>query len=202
MAGHVTGNRNGAICVFCGSSPGHAPGYLALARRLGTAMAKRGVGLVYGGGGVGLMGETARAVLDAGGDVIGVIPEFLTRLEVALETAPVEIVDNLHERKARMAALCDGYIILPGGIGTLEEVVEVMSWARLKLHQKPIIFLDEGGYYDGFFTFIEHAVKEGFMPEWAARQPQRTSDVNEAITLALPVNRASTITGLSAPKLV
>ncbi len=135
------------LCVFCGSSPGANSQYAALARRLGALLARRGLGLVYGGGNVGLMGVLADAVLKDGGHVIGVIPQALVDLEVAHSGLPdLRIVGSMHERKALMADLADGFIALPGGIGTLEEFCEILTWAQLGLHQKPCGLINVAGY--------------------------------------------------------
>ena len=184
--GSIGANPPGeAICVFCGSSHGRDPAFAETARLLGATLAERGIRLVYGGGGVGLMGETARAALNTDGDVIGIMPRFLAEREVASDTSPLELVDTLHQRKARMAELSDGYIILPGGIGTLEEVVEVMSWARLALHEKPIVFLDVNAYFAGFFTFLAHTIEQGMTPSWVGDMAQRATTVDDAIRRAL-----------------
>ena len=133
------------LCVFCGASPGRTPAYAALAREVGTGLAARGIGIVYGGGRVGLMGALADAALAAGGEVVGVIPRRLVDRELAHPgLTELDVVDTLHERKARMAELADGFIALPGGLGTLEELAEVASWAQLELHRKPIGLLGPG----------------------------------------------------------
>jgi len=151
------------ICVFCGSSPGANTKYTALAAQLGHLLARRGTGLVYGGGNVGLMGVLANAVLDGGGDVIGVIPQALFDLEVAHTGLPdLRVVGSMHERKALMADLADGFIALPGGIGTLEEFCEILTWAQLGLHQKPCGLINAEGYFDHLITFLDHAVAERF----------------------------------------
>lgn len=152
------------LCVFCGSSVGDAPAYLEAARDLGRRLAERGIGLVYGGAKVGLMGALADAALAAGGEVYGVIPEKLRGLEVAHEgLTELFLVDSMHARKATMATLSDGFIALPGGFGTLEEVFEVTTWTQLNYHEKPIGVLDVNGYYAGLQAFVEHAVRVGFV---------------------------------------
>lgn len=152
------------LCVFCGASPGRDPAYAALARAVGAGLAGRGIGLVYGGGRVGLMGAVADAALDAGGEVIGVIPSRLVDRELAHRgVTDLRVVGSLHERKATMAELSDGFIALPGGYGTLEELAEVVSWAQLDLHTKPIGLLGPGGYWDGLLAWLDHAVAEGFI---------------------------------------
>ncbi len=152
------------LCVFCGSSVGDVPAYLEAARDLGRRLATRGVGVVYGGAKVGLMGALADAALEAGGEVYGVIPEKLRGLEVAHEgLTELFVVDSMHARKATMATLSDGFIALPGGFGTLEEVFEVTTWTQLNYHEKPIGMLDVNGYYAGLQAFVEHAVRVGFV---------------------------------------
>ena len=154
----------GAVCVFCGSASGRDPRHASDAAALGRALAEAGVTMVYGGGGVGLMGAAARAALSAGGRVIGVIPRFLQTPELALAEAELVTVASMHERKAEMFARADGFAVLPGGVGTLEEAVELLSWARLNLHRKPIVFLDVAGYWTPLFELIAHSVEEGFTP--------------------------------------
>lgn len=153
-----------ALCVYCGSSPGERPEYAAAAEELGRELADRDVTLVYGGGRVGLMGAVADAALDAGGDVHGVIPESLEAKEIAHSgLTRLDVVDSMHERKARMADLADGFVALPGGFGTLEEIVEVLTWAQLGFHQDPCGFLDVAGYYDDLVAFFDHQRAEGFV---------------------------------------
>ena len=152
------------ICVFCGSSPGNDPAYAELAHAVGEGLARRGIGLVYGGGRVGLMGVVADAALAEGGEVIGVIPRAMVDRELAHSGATeLRIVTTLHERKAVMAELSDAFIALPGGLGTLEELAEVVSWAQLELHAKPIGLLNVDGYYDHLIAMIDHMVSEGFL---------------------------------------
>jgi hypothetical protein len=158
------------ICVFCGASPGVDPAYLSLARSVGAGLAGRGIGVVYGGGRVGLMGALADAALDAGGEVIGVIPQGLVDRELAHPGLDgLRIVGTLHERKAVMADLADAFIALPGGLGTLEELAEVVSWAQLQLHAKPIGLLapgsggTPGGYWAPLVAWLDQAVAEGFV---------------------------------------
>lgn len=152
------------ICVFCGSSRGRHPGYLVAAAALGSALAQRGIGLVYGGASVGLMGEVAGAALAAGGDVIGVMPRALVDREVAHRgLADLRVVGSMHERKAMMAELADGFVALPGGLGTLEELFEIWTWAQLGDHAKPCALLDIQGYYGKLLAFLDQAVAEGFI---------------------------------------
>jgi uncharacterized protein (TIGR00730 family) len=153
-----------AICVFCGASAGANPEYLAAARAVGTALAERGIELIYGGGRVGLMGAVADAALTSGGRVTGVIPAALVERELAHPgLSDLRVVSTLHERKALMADLSDAFLALPGGLGTLEELAEVLSWAQLGLHAKPIAALDVDGYFDGLAGFLDHATAEGFV---------------------------------------
>ncbi|QLC34148.1 TIGR00730 family Rossman fold protein [Halarchaeum sp. CBA1220] len=155
-----------ALCVYCGSSSGERPAYAAAAADLGTALAERDVTLVYGGGRVGLMGAVADAALAAGGDVHGVIPESLEAKEVAHSgLTDLDVVASMHERKARMAELADGFVALPGGFGTLEEIVEVLTWAQLGFHEKPCGLLNVAGYYDDLAAFFDHQTDEGFVEE-------------------------------------
>ncbi len=152
------------ICVFCGSRRGRRPEYVAAARAVGSTLGRRGIGLVYGGGGVGVMGELADAALAHDGEVIGVIPHSLLEWEVGhTRIADLRVVDTMHERKALMASLSDGFIALPGGYGTLEELFEVLTWAQLGLHPKPCGLLNVGGYFDPLLRLVDHMVEEGFL---------------------------------------
>lgn len=152
------------ISVFCGASPGVGPAYLELARAVGRGLAERGIGVVYGGGRVGLMGAVADAALGAGGDVTGVIPQRLVARELAHPgLTELRVVETLHERKAAMTELADAFIALPGGLGTLEELAEVTSWAQLQLHAKPIGLLAVDDYWRPLLAWLDHAVEEGFI---------------------------------------
>jgi uncharacterized protein (TIGR00730 family) len=152
------------LCVFCGSSPGSQPAYTAAARDLGKALADSGIALVYGGGNVGMMGQIADAVLKNGGEVTGVIPRAIADMEVAhTALADLRIVESMHARKALMADLSDGFIGLPGGLGTLEEFMEVLTWAQLGFHQKPCGLLNVQGYFDSFLGFIDHVADQQFI---------------------------------------
>jgi hypothetical protein len=154
------------ICVFCGASPGHDARYAAAATAVGTELARRGIELVYGGGRLGLMGTIADAALAEGGRVTGVIPAGLVDRELAHRgVTELRVVATLHERKAVMAELADAFIALPGGLGTLEELAEVLSWAQLGLHAKPIGALDVGGFYGPLLAHLDHAASEGFVSE-------------------------------------
>ncbi len=173
--------RRPGVAVFCGSSPGREPVHAVLAERLGRAIAKRGLRLVYGGGSRGLMGTVAGAAADAGGSVLGVIPDCLRDIEGAFTRADIARVACMHERKARMAEAADGFVVLPGGVGTLEEAVEILSWARLGLHDKPMVFLDADGFWDGFFAFMRHSVDAGFTPPAVMDQLARAHDADAAL---------------------
>ena len=152
------------VCVFCGSSRGMRSAYRAAAEALGRELARREIGLVYGGGNVGLMGVLADAVLAEGGEVIGVIPEALVARELGhAGVVDLRVVDSMHERKALMADLADGFIALPGGFGTLEEFCEVLTWAQLGIHPKPCGLLNVGGFYAPLLSLFDHAVEEGFV---------------------------------------
>jgi uncharacterized protein (TIGR00730 family) len=153
-----------STCVFCGSSDLADPEFLAAASWLGKALADAGIKLVYGGGGVGLMGAVARAAHEANGDVLGIIPTFLVATERALESVEHVIVDNMHERKMLMFQRSDSFVILPGGIGTLEEVVELLSWRRLDLHAKPVVFYNPRGFWEPLFKLFQHTVDENLTP--------------------------------------
>ncbi len=152
------------VCVFAGSQGGRDPAYRAAARELGEALAGRGIGLVYGAGRNGLMGALADAVLGAGGEVIGVIPESLMDVEPPHEgLTELRIVKSMHARKALMAKLAGGFIALPGGLGTIEETMEMITWAQLGYHGKPVGLLNVGGYFEGLIAFLRHASGEGFV---------------------------------------
>lgn len=153
-----------SVCVYCGSSPGRLKAYADAARSLARALVDRGLSLVYGGASIGIMGLIADTVLDHGGDAVGVIPEALLRKEVAHGgLSELHVTRSMHERKTRMAELSDGFVAMPGGIGTFEEIFEVWSWARLGFHQKPCGLLNVGGYYDTLAGFLDHAVAERFI---------------------------------------
>ncbi len=152
------------LCVFCGSSAGINPEYTAVAQRMGRTLVQQGLGLVYGGGNVGLMGILASTVLEAGGEVIGVIPRQLVELELLhTQLTTTHIVETMHERKALMAKLSSGFISLPGGFGTLEECCEMLTWAQLKIHEKPCGILNCCGFFDGLLGFLDHQVQQGFV---------------------------------------
>ena len=154
------------VCVFCGSSPGFRPVYAEAARATGRLLAERGIGLVYGGGNVGLMGEVADAVLAVGGQVTGVIPRALLEREVGHRgLTELHVVATMHERKALMVDLSDGFVALPGGFGTLDELCEALTWSQLGIHAKPCAVLNVDGYFDALLALFDHAVREGFVRE-------------------------------------
>ena len=154
------------VCVYCGSSPGRSPRYREAARLLGREMVDRGLDLVYGGASIGVMGAVADAVLERGGEAIGVIPRSLATKEVAhSELTELIVVGSMHERKAQMAELSDAFVALPGGWGTCEEIFEMLTWAQLGFHAKPCGLLNVDGYYDPLFAFLEHAITERFVKE-------------------------------------
>ena len=153
-----------SVCLFCGSSDAADPVYTRAAADFGQAAAMAGWRLVYGGGGVGLMGASARAAHEAGGRVLGVMPEFLRSRERLFDEVETLVVTSMHERKQIMYDQSDAFVVAPGGIGTLEEVVELLSWKRLDLHGKPVIFLNIDGFWDTFFALMRHSVETGFTP--------------------------------------
>lgn len=175
------------ICVFCGSSPGADPAFTIAAEELGTLLAREGIGLVYGGGRVGLMGILATAALKAGGRVIGIIPKALNTKEIENnDVTELHVVGSMHERKAMMADRSDAFVALPGGLGTLEELFEVATWAQLGLHTKPIALLNVSGYYNPLMAFLDHAVDQRLL------KPEHRSLLRPAdsVTEVLPVLRA------------
>jgi uncharacterized protein (TIGR00730 family) len=155
-----------SVCVFCGSKPGTEPAYGRVARALGRTLARERITLVYGGGRVGLMGVLADAVLQAGGEAIGVIPKALVEREISHTGLPdLRVVGSMHERKAAMSELSEGFVALPGGTGTLEEFFEVLTWAQLGEHRKPCALLNIDGYYDPLLAVFDHMVAKGFLTE-------------------------------------
>lgn len=160
----MTNRKIRSLCVYCGASPGASATYANGARLLAAALVKADIALIYGGGNVGLMGVIADEVMRLGGDVTGVIPQALLEKEVGHQAlSRLHVVADMHERKAMMAQLADGFIAMPGGIGTLEELFEVLTWSQLGLHDKPIGLLNVGGFYDGLIAFTAHLVQEGFL---------------------------------------
>lgn len=160
-----------SVCVYCGSQKGISPAFSGAAAALGAALARDGLTLVYGGGSVGLMGVLADAAITAGGRVVGVIPRLLMERELAHRgLAELVVTESMQERKARMAGLSDAFIALPGGIGTLDELFEMWTWAQLGLHDKPCALINTAGYYDPLIAFLDGAVREGFLrPEARSR---------------------------------
>ncbi|MCU1394569.1 MAG: hypothetical protein JWM34_2997 [Ilumatobacteraceae bacterium] len=173
------------LCVYCGTNSGTSPAYVQAATDLGTAMAARGIGLVYGGGRLGLMGAVADAVLAGGGDVAGVIPQSLVRAELAHPgLTSLEVADTMHTRKARMAELADGFIALAGGFGTFEELLEVLTWNQLGFIHKPVVLFDVDGFYAPLVAMFATAVEAGFVRADHAALAQRASTVDEVLRLA------------------
>jgi uncharacterized protein (TIGR00730 family) len=172
----------GQICVFCGSSVGAEPKYLAEAKSLGLQMAGGGWGLVYGGTSVGLMGATADAALSGGAEVIGILPQALQDREIAHRgLTKLHLVESMHERKALMASLSDAFIALPGGYGTLDEFFEIVTWAQLNIHSKPCVLINTDGYYDFLLRFLDHAVREEFIRAANLMLVQVAKDSAEAL---------------------
>jgi uncharacterized protein (TIGR00730 family) len=162
----TTLNRTRRVAVYCGSADGSNPAFRAEATALGKAIAAAGMGLVYGGANVGLMGAVADAALAGGAEVIGVLPAVLAGKEIAhTGLTSLETVPTMHERKARMAELADAFLVLPGGYGTLDELMEAVTWAQLGLHSKPCILINTAGYWDGLLKFLDSAVTAGFLRE-------------------------------------
>ncbi|MGZ3304615.1 MAG: LOG family protein [Asticcacaulis sp.] len=173
-----------SVCVYCGSSFGNDEAYRVAAHDLGQVLAGAGLRLVYGGGGVGLMGEVARAVHTAGGKVLGIMPQFLRNREILFDDVETRVVQTMHERKMMMFEESDAFIVLPGGVGTLEEVIELLSWRRLDLHKKPVIFLNTNGFWAPFFALIEQTLQSGFTPE-SFRLTHMSVDTVEAVLPAI-----------------
>ena len=162
----ATDRQMNSICVFCGTNTGSRPEYGAAARELGQILAEQGIELVYGGASVGIMGELADSVHEHGGHVTGIIPQQLMEKEAAHTGIPnLIVVASMHQRKSQMADMSDGFIALPGGIGTLEGFFEILTWGQLGIHAKPSGILNVAGYFDGLTRFLDHAVKEGFLTE-------------------------------------
>lgn len=152
-----------SLCVFCGSKTGHDPAYARAAETLARQLCARGVRLIYGGGGIGIMGRLTEAVLQGGGKVTGVIPEFLLQYEVGNpDIDELIVVESMHERKRTMFERADGFVIMPGGLGTLDEAFEILTWKQLQLHKKPIVLVNVGGYWDPFAAMIDAIIDSGF----------------------------------------
>ena len=183
-----------SICVYCGSQPGNHPHYGEAARILGQDMARNRIGLVYGGGGSGIMGEVARAVKSGGGDVTGVIPEFLIPKERGNmgaggdELGKVIVTRDMHERKTKMFELSDAFVALPGGIGTLEEIVEIMTWAQLGRHAAPIVFANVNGFWNPMIDLMAHMAESGFIHTSKFLKPLVVNDPGEIVTRILCEN--------------
>lgn len=177
--------------MFCGSSPGRDPRHVGEARRLGQLLAAAGVRLVYGGGHVGMMGAIADAALAAGGKVTGVIPGHLIRRELGHHGVELEIVGSMHERKQRMFDLADGFAVLPGGVGTLDETFEIVTWKQLGMHDKPIVVVDVGGYWQGFDRLVAATVDAGFSSAETRRLYRVVPSVDDVLPAlaALPAGR-------------
>jgi uncharacterized protein (TIGR00730 family) len=189
-------SRRPTVCVYCGSNTGKNPAYVAAARALGRGMAAAGVGLVYGGGGLGLMGEIARTVLAHNGHVTGIIPEFLSKRERMLRDADeLIVVKDMHERKQLMFDKSDAFVAMPGGIGTLEELVEQLTWAQLGRHHKPIVLLNVEGFWAPFLALLQHMSREQFIrPDMDVRfiAVDKPEEVLPAIRAAAPAASAKT----------
>jgi hypothetical protein len=184
------------VAVYCGSAEGTLPAYRAEAAALGRAIASAGLGMVYGGANVGLMGAAADTALAGGAEVIGVLPEMLAGREIAhAGLTHLEIVTTMHQRKARMAALADAFLILPGAYGTLDELFEIITWSQMRMHAKPCILINTGGYWDGLLAFLDTAVTAGFLrPEGRALMqvaPDAVSAVKLIVELIMPRSGAS-----------
>ncbi len=170
-----------SICVYCGASDGVSQEYVELARQTGEKIALNGSRMVYGGGALGLMGVTARAVLEHGGQVCGIIPAHLRDREVQMqECTELHVVDGMHPRKERMFRESDAFVALPGGIGTLDEVVEIMTWHYLELHRKPLVLLNHDGYWEPFVQLLDHMTEEGFLRP-VVRESFRLADTPEQV---------------------
>lgn len=171
-----------SVCVYCGSSPGTQKIYAERARELGRILAEQKITLVYGGAKIGLMGHMAKAVLETGGKVIGVMPKKLVEKEVAFkDLSDLRIVNSMHERKALMADLSEGFIALPGGFGTLDEFFEILTWAQLGYHEKPCGILNIAGYFDSLLSFLNHSVREGFIEAKGVESLLSSSDPLELL---------------------
>ncbi len=182
-----------SICIFCGSSLGSDPRFREGAARLGQLLAEAGVEMVYGGGNIGLMGVVADAALDAGGKVIGIIPKDLQRAELAHQGLhELIIVNSMHERKRAMFERADAFVALPGGPGTLDETIEIITWRQLRLHDKPIIIVDDGGYWQPLIQLIDHTIAHGFARDTTRDLYTLVGDVDEVLP---------TISRLAAPKI-
>jgi uncharacterized protein (TIGR00730 family) len=184
----LAGARLSSVCVFCGSAPGRDPRFVQTARDTGALLARRGLTLVYGGGHIGMMGALADAALAAGGRVIGVIPRQLMRPEVAHPSlSELIVVDSMHQRKQLMADRADGFLVLPGGYGTLDETFEMLTWLQLGLQRKPLALVNVGGYFDPLLHWIQHAVDSGFVGAEQARLLRPAATPEAALSQLEPV---------------
>lgn len=174
------------VAVYCGSSDGNDPAFLTEARALGSDIARAGLGLVYGGANVGLMGAVADAALAGGAEVIGILPAVLEGREIAhASLTKLELVPTMHQRKARMAELADAFLVLPGGYGTLDEMLEAVTWAQLGLHSKPVILINTAGYWDGLLAFLETTVAAGFLKHKNRKLLRVAANAEEAVKMAV-----------------
>jgi len=173
------------VAVYCGSADGANPAFLAEAQALGAAIAARGLGMVYGGANVGLMGAVADAALAAGAEVLGVLPSILEGREIAhTGLTALELVPTMHERKARMAELAHAFLVLPGGYGTLDELLEAVTWAQLGLHDKPVILINTAGYWNGLLAFLDTTVTAGFLKQQNRELLRVADNAEEAVKMA------------------
>ncbi len=193
MSNHNMSKHNiKSVCVYCGSSFGNDEVYRTAAHDLGQVLAGAGIRLVYGGGGVGLMGEVARAVHSAGGQVLGIMPQFLRTREILFDDVETRVVQTMHERKMMMFEESDAFVVVPGGVGTLEEVIELLSWRRLDLHKKPIIFLNTHNFWAPFFALIEHTQQAGFTPDNFRRTYVSVDTVEEVLPAIMELKTVDT----------
>ncbi len=180
----ASGSEKKWVCVFCASAAGASPAYVEAARELGRRIAERGQGLVYGGATVGAMGAVADAALAAGGEVVGVIPEVIREREIDHKgLTELHVVRTMHERKAMLAERADAFVALPGGYGTMDEFIEILTWAQLKIHAKPCVLVNVAGFYDGLLAFLDTCVEQGFILAENRRLVQVARDPEEALAI-------------------
>jgi len=190
-----------SVALFCGSSNTTDAAFLDAAAQFGHLLARSGVRLVYGGGGVGLMGRAAKAAHAGGGEVLGVIPDFLRSREVVYDEVDTVVVTNMHDRKQRMYQASDAFVIMPGGVGTLEEVIELISWRRLNLHAKPIVFVNLNAFWTPFFALIDHTVAHNLTPTWIPEIWRSVASVEEILPTLhdmLNAERAVAVDGVAS----
>lgn len=184
-----------SICVYCGSQPGQNPAYMEAGRALGRAMAENGLRLVYGGGTRGIMGAVSSAVLSSGGEVTGIIPEFLMDKEASRNSlgalSELIVTRDMHERKHRMFEQSDAFVTLPGGIGTLEEIVEIMTWGQLGRHRKPMVFANVGGFWDPMMELLKHMSGEGFIHTQHLVRPLVIDDISDVVPAIFKAAKAA-----------